>query len=361
MLPTSPQYRQVLAAPHKRFFRIDVTDINGSPRAFDIQPFSGDVTAVMSNRVTRSAQFTLGPEWYPAESSDPLSPEFAVVHIRAGVQYGDGSVEDFPIFTGRVDTATVTATGAVEFQCYDLAADVIAYRFERPRSTTTTASTLTEIRSLILEALPQATFGTDTVTDTPTPQLTWDEDRGQALDDLGQSVGGRWFTLGDGSFVVREFSYDLGPVVVTYTDGPRGVVTGADISRTRAGAFNAVVVVSERTDGTDPVRVPARVTDPSNPLFFGGLYGKVSQILNVQTPLSGPQAQNLAVTQLSASAALREQWTANIVPDMALEPGDTVRLGYRGRSGVQIVDRIMYPLDNKNVMVVTGRAGVEPQ
>lgn len=359
MLPSSTQYRQVLPTPHKRVFRIDVTDIDGVERASDLRPFSGEVSAALSQRVTRRAVFKLGPEWYPAVSSDPLSPEFAVVHIRAGIQYGDGSTEMFPIFTGRVDTPVLNPDGTVDFQCYDLAEDVVAYPFEQPR-TTASSTTLAEMRDLITEALPQAVFGDDDVTDTPTPQLTWDDDRGQALDDLAQSLGGRWYTLGDGSFVVRSFSYVPGPIAATYTDGPRGVVTSATISRTRAGAFNSVVVVSERTDGSDPIRVPARVNNQNNPLFFGGKYGRVSQIIKVNTPLSVTQAQMLAQTQLSASSALRAQWEVSMVPDMALEPGDTISLGYRGQTGVQIVDQVVYPLDNKSEMLVTGRAGVDP-
>ena len=359
MLPSSPQYREVLPTPHKRVVRIDVTDIDGVVRASDVKPFGGEVQASLSQRVTRRAAFTLGAEWYPASSSDPLSPEFAVVHIQAGIEYGDGSSELFPIFTGRVDTTRLNPDGSVDFECYDLAEDVVAYPFEQPR-TTTSGMTLDEMRSLILEAVPQAVFGTDTVTDTPTPQLTWDADRGQALDDLAQSLGGRWYTLGDGSFVVRNFSYTPGPIVATYTDGPRGVVTSATVSRTRAGAFNGVVVVSERTDGSDPVRVPARVTAPSNPLLFGEKYGKVAQIIKINTPLTVTQAQTLAQTQLSASSALRAQWELAMVPDMTLEPGDTVSLGYRGQTGVQIVDAIVYPLDNQESMRVTGRAGVDP-
>lgn len=360
MLPSSPPYRGVLATPHKRYFRIDVTDINGEVRASDLRPFTGDVTASVTNRVTRSAQFTLGPQWYPASSSDPLSPEFAVVHIQAGIQYGDGSVEAFPIFTGRVDTARLAPSGETVIDCYDLAQDVVSFNFEQPR-TTTNAMTLAEIEALITEALPQAVFGTHTVTDTPTPMLTWDSDRGQALDDLAQSVGGRWYPLGDGTFVVRPFSYDLGPVVATYTDGPQGVVTGAEIARSRAGAFNSIIVVSERTDGSDPIRVPARITDPANPLLFTGRYGKVNQILSVSTPLSQSQAQTMAQTQLSASSALREQWTWTMIPDMTLELGDTVGAAYRDRTDVQIVDQIVYPLNHKDPMTVTGRAGVEPQ
>jgi hypothetical protein len=361
MLPSSSTYRAVLPAPHKRRFRIDVTDIDGVVRASDIRPFGGEVNAFVSQRVTRNASFQLGKEWYPATSDDPLSPEFAVAHIQAGVEYGDGSFEMFPIFTGRISTAALQPDGSVNFECYDLAADVIGYKFEQPR-TTTSGMTLEQMRSLISEALPQATFGTDDVLDSPTPSLTWDEDRGQALDDLAQSLGGRWYALGDGSFVVRSFAYTPGPIAAVYTDGPRGVVSSAIVARTRDGAFNSVVVVSERTDGTDPVRVPARVGNSDNPLFFGGKYGRVSQVIKVQTPLSVTQAQTLAQTQLSASSALRAQWgDVQMVPDMALEPGDTIQLGYRGQTGVQIVDAITYPLDNQALMRVTGRAGVDPQ
>lgn len=360
MLPSTQTYQQALRRPHKRVFRIDITDINGEVRASNVRPFSGEVRAALSQRVTRDATFTLGAKDYPATADDPLSPEFAVAHIQAGIQYGDGSVEMFPIFTGRIDTVTANPDGSVLFRAFDLANDVVDYPFEQPRMTSE-ATTIDEIHSLITEALPQATFGTDDVLDAPTPQLTWDEDRGKALDDLAQSIGGRWYTLGDGSFVVRSFAYAPGPVVAEYSDGPQGVVSSASVSRTRAGAFNGVVVVSERTDGTDPVRVPARVNNPANPLFFGGLYGKVVQVIKVTTPLSVTQAQTMAQTQLNASAALRAQWSVEMVPDMTLEPGDTVTFGYRGNSGTQIVDSLVYPLDNQTLMTVQGRAGVEPQ
>jgi hypothetical protein len=360
VLTSSATYRQMLPSPHKRAYRIDVTDIDGVVRASNLKPLGGSVTASLTQRVTRQSDFALEDVWYPRTSDDPLSPEFAVVHISAGVEYGDGSSELFPIFTGRIDTPTREPDGTVSFSCYDLAEDVIGYRFEQPR-TTVEATTLDEIRGLILEALPQATFGTDTVLDALTPRLTWDEDRGEALDSLAQSLGGRWYALGNGDFVVRDASYTGGTIVAEYTDGPRGVVSTAAASRSRSGAFNSVVVVSERTDGTDPVRVPARVNDPSNPLYFGGKYGRVSQVINVQTPLSSTNAQILAQAQLSASSALREQWTVDMVPDMTLEPGDMARFGYRGHTAVQVVDQIVYPLDNKELMQVVGRAGVEPQ
>lgn len=358
MLPATELYRQILRGPHQRVTYMDVTDIDGTVRASGIVPLSGDVTASLTQRVTRQASFKLEDSWYPRTADEPLSPEFAVVQIYSGIGYGNGLTEVFPIFKGRVETPIRRRDGTVDFTCYDLANDVINYRFESPR-TTTEATTLAEIRALITEALPQATFGTDTVTDTPTPVLTWDEDRGQACDDLSQSLGGRWYAIGDGAFVVRDASYSSGTVVATYADGPQGVVTGADIARSRGGAFNSVVVVSERTDGSAPIRVPARVSLPADPLFFGGRYGKVSQIINVQTPLTQTQAQTLANAQLAASGALREQWTVEMVPDMSLEPGDVVGLGYRGLTGTQVVDQMVYPLDNKQPMQVVGRALME--
>lgn len=356
VLPTTPTYQAVLRQPHKRAVRIDVTDVDGVPRATDLKPTDGGVSATLTNRVTRAADFTLTAPFYPATADDPLSPEHAVVHISAGIQYGDGSQEMFPIFTGRVIQVVRDNDGSVQFQCDDLGDDVIKYRFEQPR-TTVAGMTLAEIQTLILEALPQATFGTSTVTDQATPLLTWDEDRGQALDDLANSLGGRWYALGNGDFVVRPFNYALGLVAQTFHDGPGGLLHQANVFRSREGTANSVVVVSERTDGSPPIRVPARDISPASPTFFGGRFGRVSQIIKVNTPLSQTQAQILAQTQLTAAKALAEQWNIAVIPDMSLEPGDTVDMSHRGLGAVQLIDSINYPLVTTADMQITTRAG----
>jgi Domain of unknown function (DUF5047)/Putative phage tail protein len=363
MLPHSALYASVLPTPHKRAVRIEITDIDGNPRATlsnrdEHEVISGEVRAVMTNRVTRSATFTLADEWYPRLPTDPLAPEAAVAHISAGVRYGDGSEEVFPVFTGRIFDVTRNPDGSVDFACEDLAQDVIGFRFEQPR-VSQRPGILQEIRELILEALPQAVFGTDTVADGVTPPLTWDEDRGQALDDLAEALGGRWFSLGDGSFVVRPFTYAPGPVVRQYFDGPGGLLSTATVTRTRSGVANSVIVVSERADGTTPVRVPARDTATGSPTQFGGLFGRVSQVIKVQTPLTTGQAQVFARTQLRAATALTEQWTATLAyADHALEPGDTVQVGYRGVLSEQVVDQVSYPLGVRDTMQISGRATV---
>jgi len=357
MWPSTVTYQAALHANPRRSVRVDVYDINGQPRALGLRPTGGSVNASLTNRVTRTADFTLTREHYPLVAADPLSPEEAVVHISAGIRYGTDQEELFPLFVGRVWDATLQPDGQVSFICDDLAADVVAYRFEQPR-TTTAGMTLAEIRTLILEAVPQAAFGTDTVTDQPTPQsLTWDEDRGQALDDLAQSLGGRWYALGDGRFVVRPFDYALGPVVQEFRDGPGGLLLDASIPRSRTGVANSVVVVSERADGTTPIRVPARNTATSSPTRFGGLFGRVSQTIKVQTPISFAQAQVLARTQLQAASALSRQWSPALVPDYSIEPGDTVNLQFMGVRDTQIIDSITYPLDTTSPMTIETRAG----
>jgi len=355
MLTSSDLYKSSLHGPHHRVARIDVMDIDGNVLATGVPVVSGSVSAQLTNRVTRTASFTLPDEWWPRTATSPLSPYQSVVRIWAGTGFSDGSEELFPLITGRVWNAARQPNGGVSFNIDDLAADVVACRFEAPEKSTT-ATILDEIRRLILGAIPQAVFGTDATTDAPTPQLVWDEDRGQALDDLAQAVGGRWYALGDGSFVVRPFNYQLGPVVQQFLDGPQGLMSTATTAITRDGTANSVVVVAERMDGTEPVRRIARDITPGSPTEFGGKFGRVVQVTKIQTPLTVAQAQTAARAQLAAVTALAEQWTAGVVPDYTMEPGDTVRLGYRGYSADQIIDGITYPLVTGNTMSMTTRS-----
>lgn len=355
MMPSSDLYKTVIRGPHHRIARVDVATIDGEPLAVNVPVITGSVTAQLTRRVTRTATFTLADEWWPRTPESPLSPYRAVVTIRAGVQYGDGTEELFPLITGRVFDFSRDAGGSVTFRADDLAADVVAARFEVPERSSS-LSILREIERLITGAIPQATFGPDTLANAPTPELVWDEDRGQALDDLAQAVGGRWYTLGDGTFVVRSFAYSAGMVQQQFLDGPGGLMSTASVTGTRDGVANSVVVVAERMDGTEPVRRIARDLGASSPTRWGGPFGRVVQVNKVQTPLTVAQAQTLAQTQLSAVTALVEQWSASVVPDYTIEPGDLVRLGYRGYSADQILDGVTYPLVTGSAMSLSSRS-----
>lgn len=374
MLTASDLYRGSLPYPIKRVAVVDATDINGNLLAADIPVIGGSVSAELASTVTRSLDLTVDDTLFPTGPTDPLSPYVSVLRVRAGIEYPDGSQDLFPVFRGRVYQVDRGADGKVHIQADDLAADVISYRFESPQGSVPGGSTVSEIQRLISGGLPQATFGTNDVNDQAVPVLTWDEDRGRALNELAVALQARWYALGNGDFVVRRYPYTVPTPVGRITDGQPSYTTAADSLRgipettgviaaatrsvTRDGTANSVTVVSERLDGSAPIRYTARDFTADSPTFFGGLYGSVSIILKPQTTLDLPAAQALARAQLNASRALTEQWSFTMAPDYSLEPGDALVVGYRGQESTQVIDRITYPLMTDKLMAVGTRSSI---
>jgi Domain of unknown function (DUF5047)/Putative phage tail protein len=357
MLPSSALYGRAIANPHRRTVRVTAFTPGGEQLTDPLDVLGGSVTARLASRVTRSASFTLSPEWFPTNPTDPLSPAHAIVRIEAGLSYPDGQEELFKIFRGRVYSASLAANGQVTFRADDLAADVIAADFERPTNSQPGRSTVAEIRRLILLGFPWATFGTDDVTDAVVPKLTWDDDRGRALDDLASSVEGRWFTLGDGSFVTRRYAYEDFTPVTELTDGEGGTLSGATSTVTADGAYNSVVVLSERLDG-NPIRIIERNLNTLSPYRFGGDFGYRVAKVRLQTALAFSDAQRVARNTLAASTALTRQWSVSCVPDYRLEPGDVIGVSWRGVSDVQIIDSLTWPLGVRSSMSIQGRSSL---
>ena len=364
MLTSTALYGQALPFPHARALRVQVlrgsTVLADSDTDETLLPVSGSVRAALSGRVTRNLSAQFPSKWWPASDGDTFDPKFAVLKVWAGTRYPDGSREIFPIFTGRVQDADRPADGSFLVTAADRAADVVAFQFEQPELSQTGNTVVQEIRRLILQAFPAAVFGANDVNTTSlVPALMWDTDRGKALDDLAQSLQARWYTLGDGSFVVRMYPYQGGTVVASLSDGYPGTLSDADVRKSRFGGANSITVVSERMDGTAPVRVTARDIVPTSPTYYYGDYGKVSQVVKVQTPLDNALAQALAEQLLSAQIAVTETWDVSCVPDYRLEPGDTIDLEWRGARGRQVIDQITYPLALQSAAMTIGtRASV---
>lgn len=359
MLPVSSGYRAALTRPHKRVHKVTAYTPDGTLLAGPVPVSGGDVRAQIGNRVTRSASFSTAAPFFPVSPTDPLSPAHAIARIESGIAYPDGTEELFPVFTGRIYAANLRADGSVLFRADDLAADVILADFEQPENSQAGSSTVREIQRLITDGFEWATFGTDDVTDAVVPRLTWDDDRGSALDDLASSVEGRWFTTGDGSFVVRRYAYTDTTPAVTLTDGVGGTLSAADITVTADGAYNSVVVLAERLDEGDPVRVVERVLDPSSPYVYGGLFGRRVLKIRMQTANGFPDAQRVARSKLEAVSALVRQWQINCVPDYSIEPGDVLGVSFRDVGDVQIADTVTYPLDTSALMSIRGRSTVD--
>jgi uncharacterized protein DUF5047 len=361
VLTASARYRDALPRPVRRETEIKI--IHGDTVVDVINTealISGGVSAQLSSRVTRSAEFTLPGSYFPQSPTDLLSPYRAKVLISTGIGYTDGSREIFPIFKGRVYQASMSASGLATFRGDDLAADVISYRFETPASSLSGpgTSTVSEIRRLVQEAVQTASFGTNDVDDGEVPVLAWDDDRGKALDDLANALHARWYTLGNGDFVIRKFPYTATAPLLSLTDGPLGTIVSAARTLSRDGVTAGVTVVAERLDGSEPLYATVHDNNQSSPTYFNGLFGKVTQVVRVQSPSNVALAYELARRQLVSSLALSEQWSADVVPDYTLEPGDTVSLTYRGATADQVLDEITYPLTASGTMSIQGRSSI---
>lgn len=359
MLTSSAAYKLALRQSHHRVSRFTVRTPDGTLLAQDVPIGGGQVNARLASRVTRTATFTASDEWFPVLATDPLSPFHAIVTIETGLAYPSGEEELFPVFTGRVYEAAREPDGQVSFRADDLAADVLAADFEVPENSVLGASTVFEIRRLISDGYQWAVFGPDDVTDGFVPKLSWDDDRGKALDDLSATLEGRWYTLGDGSFVVRRLAYTDPTPVITLTDGPAGSLIAARTSITADGAYNCIVVLAERPDTATPIRVTERVLNPADPAFFGGNFGKRVRKIRSQESLAFFDAQRVARSQLEASRALQRQWSATCIPDMTIEPGDVMGLEWRGLTDVQVIDSLVYPLSPETPMSFTARSSVD--
>jgi len=364
MLSSTTTYKTAIHRPHKLSFTVDLyAGPGGAVLERGVPVSGGSVSANLTHRVTRTGSFTLGPAYWPGtDPTAPLTPFQTVVNIRAGIRYGDGSTEQFDVITGRVGDVVRNSNGSVTAAVEDLAADVVDYRFEEPYNSNPRITVIAQIEQLIRDALPSATFGThDVDADAMTPRLTWDEDRGKALDDLAETVGGRWYTLGNGDFVIRRYPYDVGTVVQTFADQDQGLlISGTPSVSRRDGTANSITVVVERFDGGTPFRVRARDDSPTSPTRFDGPFGRVSRVIKSQTPMTVGEATIYARAQLSAATALSSRWSAAVVPDYTMEPGDTVRLVSRGVDSVQLIDAITYPL-TPATMNLTTRAYVRAQ
>jgi hypothetical protein len=359
MLSSSAAYKISLGNSFHRISRFTSRTPDGTVLARDIPIGGGEVQAQLASRVTRTATFTASDEWFPVSTSDPLSPAHAIVTIESGIEYPTGEQEFFKIFTGRVYEASRERNGEVTFRADDLAAEVLAADFEAPVNSQPGASCVAEIQRFITDGWTTATFGANDVDDAMVPQLSWDEDRGKACDDLATVMEARWFTLGDGDFVVRRYAYTDPTPVVTLTDGPRGTLTSATTVVTADGAYNSVVVISERVDGGEPIRVVERDVNALSPYRYDGPFGKRVRKVRSQTSLTVAEAQRVARSQLSASSALTRQWTLSMVPDVTLEPGDVIGVEWRNVRDVQVIDSVTYPLSPQNPMSIGSRSSID--
>lgn len=360
-------YRAGLAGSHRMVSVVDVfasTALDAELLISDLPILGGSVTAALTSRVVRNLNASVDQSYYPALGTEPLAPYGSVVRAYRGIEFGDGFRYLFPVFTGRIqDTGMDSSTGLCTFTAADYAAEVIGFAFETPENSNPFNNVASETKRLISNAFPDATYSTfDSAAQSIAP-MTWQNDRGSALDELATSVGGYWYCLADGSFVLRYYPWTVpASPTVGLTDGDGGLITEYRFTRSRSEVFNSVTVSSERLDGSAPQHSTARDTNPASPTFFGGPFGRRTEQVYLQNPQVSSNVINAARSALRRDVSLSEYSEWSQIPDAALELGDVVSLHVQSRQTavIQVVSGFTLPLGLEGAMSVSARSLVVP-
>jgi hypothetical protein len=353
------QYRDALSRPHTVYMRVDVLDRSGTILQSDLPFIDGNVRATLSSRVARVLTLSVDRSWFPLKNDGTidtaglLTPFGNRLRVYRGVVYGDGSVVSFPVFYGRIEQVQMGRNGVVGISANDLAADIVDALFETPESSIPTNTISTEFRRLIIEALPDATFGVSDLTGLKIAPVAWQSDRAQALDDMSVTASMLWYPLADGSFVQRLTPWTKPGQVASVTladgtaavPGANGTIADWTITVSRTNVYNAVVFAAERQDGSPPVYATVRDTTASSPTYYLGNFGRKPLLVQNQVALTQSQCLAAAQSILKQSKAITQVWDPlTIVPDASLELGDLVRAYADGAADTQVITGFTLPL-----------------
>lgn len=365
-------YRAALARPHTPYLRVAVTDSSGNEIISSVTYSDGSVSATLQSRVTRTLSLTVDRSYAPitaAGSIDytaPFAPFGNRLKAYRGISWGNGLDTYWPVFYGRIDDVLIKSNGTMDVTGSDLAAEVVEAPFETPTTSSTLLTVAGQVQQLITAAMPAATYDfTSSAFPQLVPYVVWQTDRGQALDDLASSVGALWYPRADGTFTMRKVPWaNTQTQVATLTDGPDGLLTDYGIRISRTDVKNAVVYITERQDGSDPLYYVSRDMVTTSPTYYKGPFGHKPLVITNQQPLSSAQQKQAADTLLRQSKATGQVWSVATVPDASLELGDLLGTvadqgplqQYTQIAAQQVVAGFQMPLRENAAMSLTMRA-----
>ncbi len=368
--PQFPQYRTALAGSHNAYSRVEVwragikvLELNNyepfkPDRMADTPVFlSGSVRATLASRVARTLTLTVPDRLYPYRDTDLLNPYTTQLRAFRGIRYGSGGGDEFPVFVGAITSVSAPANGSCQVQAADRAADVVLAGFSAPSRANVGALITEEVQQIILEALPDAEFGDFSDSTEKVPELSYDYDRGAALDALAKTASMVWYPLADGRFVLRfvPWTVALTNQSLPMFDGLGGTLLSAVPNRSRDGVYSRVTVTSERADGSTPVAATVDDLDPTSPTYVLGPFGIKAVQVRVTTSVSQQQALSTAQTLLRRAKARTESWQLTCVTDASIELGDPLAVSWKGHTTTQIVAGFTLPLDPQGTMQIDGR------
>ncbi|MFC3504798.1 DUF5047 domain-containing protein [Micromonospora krabiensis] len=355
MRPVSDRFLDAVRGSHQAAFSARVvapgqTGVN--PTGTDILINGGDVRldGDAADGVRSTLDLTTpGKGMWPGRATDLLAPYGNEVFVRRGIQYAIGQTEWVSLGYHRIDDIDQpdAPDGPIQIAGRDRMAGIVDGRLDRVRSFPPLTTRGAMLATLVTEIYPWATIEWDDpfVRDAAIGRqiITENDDRYKVCDELVKSVGKIWWWDHRGVLVVRTPPAATAPSWEV-NHGQGGVLVSMARRLTREGAYNAVVATGEGADTATPVRAMAVDASPQSPTFWNGPFGKVPRFYSSPFITTYNQAWDAASNMLAKSLGLPYSVDFTAVPNAALEPYDTVRVRYPGRSELHVVRQLTVPL-----------------
>lgn len=356
MQAVSAGFLPALSTDHGMVAQVDVL-YDGALVAENIAYISGSVSVDADSDTRRSLTLTIpDPADFPLLETDRYAPYGQELFAQRGIQYINGVVEMVPLgffvitdISGDIHTGplTITASGREYL--------IKSEPFETATSTGAAVNTAAFIAAQLEAVIPgvdlvdASTLGTNALA-----TATWDAgaDRWAALQEVAKSVGCELFVNAEGSFMLRDIPDINAPstsVVWSVDAGDGGVLVAAQKSLSADGVYNRVIVRGENSaDDIPPVSGTATLTDPTDPLRYGGPFGKRTKSYSSSLVTTSLQAQGVANGLLRTYRAPNRTVTVSSIPNPALDAGDCIRVSYGPGHDPELflVRSFSVPLDN---------------
>lgn len=300
--------------------------------ADDLPVASWSYTERLDQKIKAQFSCTLAdidPALVPVALGDPLSP--AGGRLTLAYECGGESVDlarmaitkTRPNITRRIINRTVRAvSGVVDLEADDLTHVIDTDRLLAPYSPDRGMS-VAEVATVIADGLVPIVF--DVGTDSErivSPNVVFERERLDALEDLAKMAGGFLRMSGDGTLHVTPDTPDSEPVAEV-VGGDRGLLVTSAMDLSMDRIYNAVV--SSSAPGAEGELFIASAFQEDGPLRFGGPAGRRPLFHSSPTITSKQAAQRDADTTLRNRVAGRVMSVEmECLPNPAVQVGDRV-------------------------------------
>lgn len=349
MWPTSAAYQVAVATEHMAAWRLDTLFSGIVTGSYDTAIVAGSVSVSKQAPIRRTLRLTaVDPDGTLADRLQVYGHE---VRVYRGIVVA-GASELVPLGTfGITDAVNHDADGEVwEVQGYDRGGVITERRFYEPYVIAAGTNYGTAIQTLVQTKFPgmvfnPVAFSAMTTSTTPLLVLEAQNDPWGAAVGMARSVGMELLMDPMGVCTLQpEPDPTAENVVRTYGESVGYPLLRLDISRTRRGTYNGVVVTGESTSLTVPVRGEAWDTDPGSPTYRYGAFGEVPRFAFNPLMTTTAQCTAAATAELQAELGSTEQVDYELIPDAAHDASDVVRFVKGAVDDIFVLDTFDVPL-----------------